>query len=126
MKRLAIIPLASLVAAPLVGCDDRPSTQAAPTAAAKSGASPAASTTPAPALPGDAELEAARVLLRYEKSRIDGVMPPASWPDPEAVRRLGDRTWVVDVDASRMPSGCPEQLRVEASSADRRTGRPKR
>jgi hypothetical protein len=79
-----------------------------------------------PALRGDAELEAARVLLRYERSRIDGIMPPSSWPEPDAVRRVGNRTWVVDIDTSGLPGGYPEQLVVEVSAVGGHTGAPKR
>ena len=128
MKYLAIISLVLLVAAPLVGCGDEPPAQATPTTTAPattgpSGASPPAGT--APVLRGDAELEAARVLLRYERSRVDGIMPPASWPEPDAVRRLGKRAWVVDIDTSRLPGGYPEQLIVEVVSVGGHTGRPK-
>ena len=129
MEHFAIISLVLLVAAPLVGCDDEPPAQAAPSTTASattapSGASPPAST--APVLHGDAELEAARVLLRPEKARIDGTTPPASWPEHDAVRRLGDRTWVVDIDTSRLPGGYPEQLTVEVIGAGGHTRRPKR
>ncbi len=124
MKYLAIISLALLLAATLVGCDDMPPVPAAATTAAQSAASPPATT--APVVRRDEELEAARVLLRYEKSRIDGTLPPASWPEPDTVRRVGNRTWVVDIDTSRLPGGYPEQLVVEVSGVGGHPGRPKR
>jgi len=78
------------------------------------------------AAPADAELEAARVLLRHEKGRIDGVLPPASWPPPDAVRRVGERTWVVDIDTSHLPGGYPGQLAVEVTAAGGHTARTPR
>ena len=79
--------------------------------------------TPTQTTSHDAELEAARILLWHEKSRIDGVAPPVSWPEAEAVRRIGDRTWVVDIDTSALPGGYPEQLVVDVSAAGGHTGR---
>ena len=94
---------------PLLGCDDKPEAERR---------------APEPAI--DTEIEAARVLLRYEKSRIDGVMPPATWPEPAAVRRVGSRAFVTDIDTSRLPAGYPQQLVVEISGAGGHTGRPLR
>lgn len=124
MKHLAILSLALLAAAPLGGCGDRLPVQASPAATARPVASPPAET--APAAPGDDELQAARVLLRHEKARVDGSMPPASWPEADAVRRIGPGAWAVDLDASRLPGGYPEQLVVEVSAAGGHTGRSKR
>lgn len=76
-----------------------------------------------PALSGDTELQAARILLRHEKWRMDGVMPPASWPEPDSVRRLDNRTWVADIDSSVLPGGYPEHLIVEVSAAHGHIGR---
>lgn len=80
----------------------------------------------APAAPSDPEMEAARVLLRHARSRIDGVMPPASWPQPDSVRRIGPGVWTVEIDTSRLPGGYPGQLVVEVSGAGGHTGRPVR
>ena len=71
------------------------------------------------------EEDAARVLIRHAKARFDRVAPPASWP--EKVRRVGS-AWVADIDTTRLPSGYPEQIVVEVSTAGghsaRRTQKP--
>jgi hypothetical protein len=69
--------------------------------------------TGAPAAAGPEE-DAARVLIRHAKARIDGVDPPAFWP--EKVRRAGS-AWVADIDTTRLPGGYPEQILVEVSGA---------
>lgn len=76
--------------------------------------------------PADPLLEAARVLLRHQRSRIDGTTPPASWPAPTDVRRVGENAWVVEIDTSRLPSGYPQQLIVELGVAGGHSGRPLR
>ncbi|MFI5401930.1 MAG: hypothetical protein ACHQ1G_03260 [Planctomycetota bacterium] len=81
---------------------------------------------PSPAVPPDPEMEAARVLLRHARARIDGVMPPPSWPEPKTVRRVGGGVWTVDIDTSRLPGGYPGRLVVEVSGAGGHTGRPMR
>jgi hypothetical protein len=78
---------------------------------------------PAPA--GDAELEAARVLLRHQKARIDGIMPPATWPEPHDVRRVSN-AFVTDIDTAKLPGGYPQQLVVETFGAGGHSGRPVR
>jgi len=91
------------------------------------GEAPPAAPAPSPApAPADPELEAARVLLRHEKARIDGVMPPPSWPPPESVRHVDRFTWVVDIDTSQLPGGYPEQLAVEVTAAGGHTARTPR
>jgi len=118
-RHRARLVLAVAFCAALGGCDKPPAqAESRPEAPAATNADPQPS--------DDAELEAVRVLLRHLKSRIDGVMPPASWPDPGAVRRAGDFSWVVDIDTSRLPGGYPEQLVVEVTAAGGHTGQPKR
>jgi len=85
---------------------------------------PAAAQAAGPAGAADPVMDAVRTLLRHEKERIDGVPPPASWP--EEIRRVGDRAWVVDIDTSQLPGGYPEQLIVELSATGGHTGNPKR
>jgi len=109
MPRRRLLPFAMLL---LGACSDRGGDRPQPAAA------------PAPAPP--TELEAARVLLRHEKARIDGIMPPDSWPDPASVRRLDGRIWVVELDTSALPGGYPEQLAVEVAAAGGHTGRARR
>jgi hypothetical protein len=89
--------------------------EAARVAAAQDQAQPAAAPTP--------EEQAVRVLLRQQKARLDGVMPPASWP--EKIRRVGT-AWVADIDTRQLPGGYPEQLVVEVTTTGGHTGRPKR
>ena len=124
MKHITIISLALLAAAHLVGCVDRPPVRATPATTAQSEASPPAST--AQAVPVSDELQAVRELLRHEKARIDGTMPPRSWPEASAVRQVGRGAWVVDIDTSRLPGGYAEQLIVEVSATGGHTGQPKR
>lgn len=116
----ALILFTLMLCAALAGCDLPAAEIDPPTDAA-------ASLDAARAPTADPELEAARLLLRYEKARIDGVMPPASWPEPGAVRFCGTgtrgagggrfRTWIVDVDTSDLPGGYPEQFVVEVYGA---------
>lgn len=69
------------------------------------------------------EEEAVRLLLRCAKARIDGIQPPASWP--EKVRRVGS-AWVADIDTSRLPGGYPEQIVIDITVTGGHEGNPKR
>ncbi len=69
------------------------------------------------------EEEAARLLFRRERARIDGTEPPESWP--EKVRRVGS-AWVVDLDAGRRPGGYPEQIVIDITTTGGHSGNPKR
>jgi hypothetical protein len=68
------------------------------------------------------EENAARVLIRKAKARMDGTVPPTAWP--EKIRRVGT-AWVVDIDTTRLPSGYAEQLVVEVTSTGGHSGKPK-
>jgi hypothetical protein len=70
-----------------------------------------------------AEEQAVRLLMREQKARLDGVVPPVSWP--EKIRRVGT-TWIADIDTSRLPGGYPQQIIVEVSMTGGHTGKAPR
>ena len=69
------------------------------------------------------EENAAKLLARICKERIDGAAPAADWP--ETIRKSGN-AWIVDLDTQQLPGGYPEQIVIEATFAGGHTGNAKR
>ena len=71
----------------------------------------------------DTEENAAKLLARAFKQKMDGSAPGAKWP--EAIRKNGN-AWIVDIDTQALPGGYPEQIIIETIAAGGHSGIAKR
>ena len=73
--------------------------------------------------PHISEKNAAKLLARAFKEKMDGSAPAAEWP--ETIRKSG-AAWIVDIDTQALPGGYPEQIIIETIAAGGHTGIAKR